>query len=118
MNFDIHPYEVAFLALAALAALISLRSKQRLHVVFTLVVVTLVGWGLEFASVAWIDAAWHSLMEHTPNASTQLIEQYNTDAAGKAAVLLFGVPVSLIYAATWFILVHGTRIIFKRKVHA
>lgn len=117
MNFGTNPCDVAFLALAPLAALISLRFKRRSYVVLALIVVALGGWGLDFASEAWLDAAWFSLMEGTPNPPLKLIEQFNTDAAGKAGVFLLGFPISLVYAAIWFMVVYGIRRVFKMKIH-
>jgi hypothetical protein len=116
MDFGTNPYDVAFLGLAPAFALASLRIK-RLQVVFAVMTITaLVGWGLAFASAAWVDRHWLTLLERTPDLSPELVEQYNADGASKSALELFGLPYSFAYSAAWLGLVRGARRLLQRRV--
>ena len=118
MNFGTNPYDIAFLAFAPALAFFSLRCRRRSEILLALAVAAVVGWGLGFAGQAWIDAQWDALLERTPNPSTELIEQINSDSASKATLLIFGLPISLAYSAVWFTVIRGVRRAIKRLIHA
>jgi hypothetical protein len=109
MDFGVNPYDIAFFALAPLVALALLRVRRRLYVAIAVAVTAVAGWGLESAASSWLDSAWISLMEQTPNPSPRLLEQFNGDGASKTAALLFGLPVSLAYATICFVVARGAR---------
>jgi hypothetical protein len=118
MNFGTNPYDVAFLILAPALAVISFPLERRWQITLVALLAGSFGWMLLFASESWIDAQWIAMMEGNPNPSAALIEQFNTDGASKGAVLLFGFPVSLVYAFLCVLLVHGLRRLIGRIVHA
>jgi hypothetical protein len=114
MNFGTNPYDIAFWIMAPLLATISLRARRRTRVFLALGICALFGWGLGFLANGWIDAQWEHLIDRTPNATPDLINQADSDAASKAAMLLFGLPVSVVYSAAWFGVVHGLRRLIRR----
>jgi hypothetical protein len=118
MNFGTNPYDIAFIAWAPAMALMSLGIKRRRFVLLALAVAALAGWGLGFASENWVDNQWAALMERTQSPSPQLIEQFNSDGASKAAVLFLGFPISLIYASIWFVLARTGRYFTRKWAHA
>jgi TRAP-type C4-dicarboxylate transport system permease small subunit len=118
MNFGINPFDIAFFLLAPTIAMVATRVQKRSHVFIALALASLCGWGLAFGASAWIDAQWTSLMDRTPNPSEQLIQQFDTDGGDKAALLLFGLPISFAYASTWFGVVLGIYRFLRRRSHA
>lgn len=119
MDFGTNPYDVAWLALAPLAALASLRVVRPLHVALVVAATALVAWGSGFAALGWLDAQWSSYLAGTQNPSPRLMEQLNADGASATAVLVLGLPVSLIYVLVCFASVRGVRRLKqKRKLRA
>ncbi|KGM38658.1 hypothetical protein JY96_21600 [Aquabacterium sp. NJ1] len=118
MNFGINPFDIAFYLLAPAIAVFTTRLRKRSHVILALALASFSGWGLEFGASAWIDAQWTSLMNHTPNPSEQLIQQFNADSADNAALLLFGLPISFVYASICFGVVLGTWRVYVRQSNA
>ncbi len=115
MKFGINPYDVAFFLSAPVVALLSLRLERRWFIFGALGVAALIGWALEFGSDNWVDAQWTALMERTPNPSKDLIQQYDSDGASKAATLLFGLPLAAVYSAIWFGVLYGARRIIRSR---
>lgn len=118
MNFGTNPYDVAFLLLAPVIALATLLLKHKWQVVAALVIAAFAGWGLQFAAEGWIDGQWTALFARTLNPSIRFLEQFNADGASKAAVALFGLPVSLLYALMCFGIARVVRRLVRRRVHA
>ena len=100
---------------APVVALLSLRFERRSLILAALVAAALTGWALGFAVDSWIDAQWTALMERTPNPSKELLEQYDSDGASKAATLLFGLQISAAYAGVWFAVIYSGRRIIKLR---
>jgi hypothetical protein len=117
MDFGTNPYDVAFLGLAPALALASLPLKRRPVVFAVMTITALVGWGLAFASAAWVDRQWIALLERTPDPSLELVEQFNADGASKSALVLFGLPYSFAYSAAWLGLVRGAQRLLQRRPH-
>jgi hypothetical protein len=118
MNFGTNPYDVAFLALAPVIAVVSLRLTRRMHIAVAVIITALLCWGLGFASEAWVDAQWVALLDRTTNPSPQLMNQFNSDGASKAALVLFGFPIALAYTVVSFGVVRGVRYLLRREIHA
>ncbi len=118
MNFGTNPFDIAFFVLAPAIAVLTTRLRKRSHVLLALALASFCGWGLEFGASAWTDAQWASLMDHTPNPSTQLIQQFNVDSADNAALLLFGLPISFTYASICFGVVWGSWRFYGRRSNA
>jgi hypothetical protein len=112
MHFN--PYDLGFLALAPISAVASLRLKHRLHVAAAVMAVALGGWGLAFASEAWVDARETALFDSLPAPAASDIKRYSADAATKATTLIFGFPLSLAYATFWFIGIRGGQRLLRR----
>jgi hypothetical protein len=117
MDFGTNPYDVAFLGLAPVLALASLPLKRRPAIFAVLTITALVGWGLAFASEAWVNRQWMALLERTPDPSLELIQQFDADGASKSGLVLFGLPYSFAYSAAWLGLVRGSRRLLHRKSH-
>jgi hypothetical protein len=112
MDFGTNPYDIAFLSVGPAAALLSLRFQNRWLIL--LASAALIGWAFEFRSDHWVDVQWASVMEHTPNPSSELINRADADGASKAATLLIGLPLAAIYAAAWIGAAYGIRQLVKR----
>ena len=116
MNLDTNPYEVACLAVAPVFALASLALKKNWRVAAALVVAAITGWALLFAADRWVDSHWAVLLERTPNPSIEFLRQFNSDGASKSVTLLFGLPVSFLYALVCFATARLLRRVINRKI--
>jgi hypothetical protein len=106
------------LTLAPAVALATLRVNRRLALLVAVAVVALAGFWLEFRSEAWSDAQIAARFEAIPNPTSKQLEEFNADGASKTAVLLFGLPISLIYAGLWLLLVRGGGRLLVKLNHA
>lgn len=109
MNFGINPYEAGFTLLSPVVAVFLWRKQNLPMLVSVAFGCALVSWLLLFAADIWIDQQWFSLMERTPNPSEELIREFNSDGASKAATLILGLPFSLAYFLLCFLVVRSAQ---------
>jgi hypothetical protein len=53
-----------------------------------------------------------------PNPSPEQMREFSADGASKATLLIFGLPLSLLYALAWFTVVRIGRRIVRKVLHA
>jgi hypothetical protein len=112
MHFN--PYDLGFLALAPISALVSLGLKRRRLVVVTIAAVAMAGWALVLASQTWEDARETARFETMSAPTAADVARYNSDSGLKISTLFFGFPLSLAYTTLCFILVRsGQRLLHR-----
>ena len=118
MNVIVNPYDLAAVALAPAVAVASLRLRDRWYLTLALVATALIGWGLMISSASWADAQAAARFDAIQNPTPQQLDTFDADGASRASLIIFGLPVSLIYASIWFALVRIARRFAKRVFHA
>lgn len=116
MNFGINPYEVGFALLSPVVAVFLWRQKNINILVTVTLGCVLASWLLLFSADTWLDQQWLSLMEKTQNPSEELIREFNSDGASKAATLILGFPFSLVYFLLCFLVIRFAKW-FWGKIH-
>ena len=109
-------FDVAILAIAPVAAFLSLRLKRVVVWAALGLIAALFGWAVMFASNRWSDHIAAIQFDQLVNPSSADINRYDSDAASKTVTLLFGFPLSLSYVVLWFVLVRGGRRLMVRFV--
>ena len=118
MELGANPYDVAAIALAPVAAFISLGLRRPWHLALTLLAVGVAGYALMLASTAWADAQLVAMFNAQSNHSQEQIQRFSADGATKSVLFLFGLPLSLLYASRWFALARLVRRIRGKLFHA
>ena len=91
------PFEILFLIISPLAVILLYRNKSRKLLVTVWLVCAIISWLLLFKSDEWHDQKAIELFSSIPNPTPQMIEDFNKDGALKAATLILGLPLSLVY---------------------
>lgn len=108
------PYDIAFILLSPVAALLLCRKVSSRVVIATAIACSIAGWLLLLGADAWTDARLAEAFDSIREPSSAQIALYAADGASKAATLLLGLPFSLTYFSLWLLIVRAAKWLFNK----
>ena len=95
-DLGINPFDWMFPLIQLVTGVLAYPKRRSLQLLLLVMSAALLGWWCLLHAEFWIDARLIQQYESLPQPLTQLqIEAYNTDAASKAFMVLFGFPISM-----------------------